>query len=65
MQGEREVGRVTSGTWSPTLERPIAMALVESGAAARGGLEGSLRSKRIPLIVEGLPFFSRKRKKKS
>jgi aminomethyltransferase len=26
--GEREIGRVTSSTWSPALERPIALGYV-------------------------------------
>ncbi|MCC6284602.1 MAG: glycine cleavage system aminomethyltransferase GcvT [Phycisphaerales bacterium] len=34
--GEREVGKVTSGCLSPTLDRPIAMALVNADVAAPG-----------------------------
>ncbi|MFQ5844524.1 MAG: glycine cleavage system aminomethyltransferase GcvT [Planctomycetota bacterium] len=60
-----EIGRVTSGTWSPTLACPIAMALVAAGGAGDGtGLEAELRRRRLPLRLESLPFFSRKRKKR-
>ncbi len=66
MVGERQVGFVTSGTYSPTLDRPIAMALVESALAREGqALEADLRGKRVPVRVDGLPFYSRKRAKKS
>ena len=42
------------------------MALVRSGLAKDGvAMEAELRGKRVPVTVEGLPFYSRKRKKKS
>jgi len=64
--GGEDVGHVTSGTFSPTLDRPIAMALVKSSLAKDGvAMEAELRGKRVPVTVEGLPFYSRKRKKKS
>jgi len=64
--GDTDVGFVTSGTFSPTLDRPIAIAMVESGRALDGvELEGDLRGRRVPVQVEGLPFYSRKRKKKA
>ncbi len=64
--GDRPVGFVTSGTYSPTLDRPIAMALVESALAREGEeFEADLRGKRVPVRVDGLPFYSRKRAKKS
>ena len=64
--GDADVGHVTSGTFSPTLDRPIAIALIETQHATDGvALEGDLRGRRIPVQVEGLPFYSRKRKKKA
>jgi aminomethyltransferase len=63
-EGE-EAGVVTSGTFSPTLERPIAMALVRSDLAREGvTLQADVRGRDVPVTVEGLPFYSRKRKKK-
>jgi len=64
--GDEDIGYVTSGTFSPTLDRPIAMALIRSDLARDGvALEADLRGKRVPVQVEGLPFYSRKRKKKA
>jgi aminomethyltransferase len=65
-QGDADVGYVTSGTFSPTLDRPIAIALIRSDLATDGvELEADLRGKRVGVKVEGLPFYSRKRKKKA
>lgn len=61
-----EVGTVTSGTFSPTLDRPIAMALVRRDLAREGeSLEIDLRGRAVQVAVDGLPFYSRKRKKKA
>ena len=58
--GELEVGRVTSGTKSPTLRRGIALAYVSIDAAAVGSaLEIEIRGKRHPARVEPLPFYRR------
>ncbi|MEM8884046.1 MAG: glycine cleavage system aminomethyltransferase GcvT [Planctomycetota bacterium] len=66
LSGDEDVGHVTSGTFSPTLDRPIAIALVRTDLAKDGTtLEVDLRGKRVPVTVEGLPFYSRKRKKKA
>jgi aminomethyltransferase len=66
LQGGEDVGHVTSGTFSPTLDRPIAMALVREDLAREGvSLVADLRGKRVPVTVEGLPFYSRKRTKKA
>lgn len=64
LSGGAPAGHVTSGTYSPTLERPIAMALVRSELAKAGvRLEVDLKGKTIPATVDALPFYSRKRKK--
>ena len=57
--GER-VGEVTSGTFSPTLERPIAMAYVRPDVANVGAdVEVEIRGRRETAIVVNLPFYSR------
>ena len=54
----REVGRVTSGGFSPSLARPIAMGYVERARAAPGTpLHTELRGKTVELIVTKLPFL--------
>ena len=64
--GDKDIGHITSGTFSPTLDRPIAIALVATEYAQDGvALEVDLRGRRVPVVVEGLPFYSRKRKKKA
>lgn len=59
--GER-VGRVTSGTFSPTLEKSIAMAYVAPECAIIGtSLEVDIRGKRETATVMKLPFYKRRR----
>ncbi|MHC4551046.1 MAG: glycine cleavage system aminomethyltransferase GcvT [Planctomycetota bacterium] len=66
LQDGEDVGFVTSGTFSPTLGRPVAMGLVRRDLATEGTtLEVELRGRSVPVKVEGLPFYSRKRKKKA
>lgn len=63
MAGGAEAGAVTSGSFSPTLDRSIAMALVAAGVAAtRPSLEVSVRGASHPAVVVELPFYKRKRK---
>ena len=55
--GEQEVGTVTSGGFSPSLERPIAMAYVAATAAADGtALTIEMRGKQLAAAVVPLPF---------
>lgn len=55
--GDRQVGRVTSGGFSPTLQRPIAMAYVDTADAAEGAaLDVDVRGKRLPARVVPMPF---------
>ena len=54
------VGEVTSGTYSPTLERPIAMAYVRSDVAEVGTrLEIDIRGRSVSASVVPLPFYRR------
>ncbi|HBN76752.1 MAG TPA: glycine cleavage system aminomethyltransferase GcvT [Planctomycetaceae bacterium] len=54
------IGEVTSGTFSPTLEKSIAMAYVPSQSAVIGTkLLINIRGKTHPAIVTSLPFYQR------
>lgn len=54
----RTVGTVTSGGFSPSLERPIAMAFVETALAVPGtALTLSVRGKNLAATVTPLPFI--------
>jgi aminomethyltransferase len=60
--GERRTGAVTSGTQSPTLGAPIAMAYVAPGDAEPGTiLDVEIRDQRVPAEVVALPFYRRPR----
>jgi aminomethyltransferase len=51
-------GEVRSGTMSPTLGIPIGTAYVPPGSAAEGSpLEIEIRGKRIPAVVQKMPFY--------
>ena len=55
-----EIGKVSSGTFSPTLGRPIAMAYVVSAAAEIGTeVKVDIRGKLETACVVELPFYSR------
>ncbi len=56
----RSVGLVTSGTYSPTLDRSLAMAYVEPALAAPGArLTVDVRGYAVPATVVLLPFYHR------
>ncbi|QDU54614.1 glycine cleavage system aminomethyltransferase GcvT [Aeoliella mucimassa] len=60
MYEDEPVGTVTSGTYSPTFERPLAMAYVKPVAAAIGTpLAVDIRGTQIPATVVPLPFYER------
>ena len=50
----RVVGQVCSGVWSATLDKPIAIAFVENGAAEP--LSVDARGKELPVETVPLPF---------
>lgn len=57
---EEPVGTVTSGTFSPTFQRPLAMAYVKPSAAAIGTpLVVDVRGTQLPATVVPLPFYER------
>jgi aminomethyltransferase len=58
--GDRRTGVVTSGTFSPTLGEPIAMAYVAPSDAEPGTiLAVGVRDQRVPAEVVPLPFYKR------
>jgi aminomethyltransferase len=62
LQGNQIVGEVTSGTYSITLDRPIAMAYVQPAAATIGRqLSIDIRGTHYPATIAPLPFYSRKK----
>jgi aminomethyltransferase len=63
LRGESRVGEVTSGTYSPTFERPIAMAYVDSSVQAPGTrLAADVRGTAYGAVVVPLPFYERGKK---
>jgi len=64
--GETSVGTVTSGTFSPTLQRTIAMGYVTPERSSVGeALEIDIRGRRAPARIVRLPFYRRKAERKS
>jgi aminomethyltransferase len=62
VQNNEIIGEVTSGTFSPTLQRPIAMAYVQPIAQAVGThLTVDIRGTQYPATVVPLPFYERKK----
>lgn len=67
-KGARQVGRATSGTWSPVLKRNLALATVEA-SEAKVGAELTIdwqidwQVRRVPCTVVQTPFFDPPRKR--
>ncbi|MDP9341912.1 MAG: aminomethyltransferase family protein [Actinomycetota bacterium] len=66
--GSRQVGRATSGTWSPILKKNIALAQIEAERAEPGTrleIEWTVEARRgrAAAIVTALPFFDPPRKR--
>ena len=60
IHGDEAAGAVTSGTFSPTFERPIAMGYVKPTAAALGApLAVDVRGQHYAAQVAALPFYQR------
>ncbi|MGI5898756.1 MAG: glycine cleavage system aminomethyltransferase GcvT [Christensenellales bacterium] len=59
--GEKLVGKTTSGTHSPLLGYPIAMAIVQNDCASDGKvLFADVRGRRVEVQVIPLPFYKKK-----
>lgn len=66
---ERQVGKVTSHTWSPLLKKYIALASVETPFAAPGTVlemehTVEFERRRVPATVVATPFYDPERKRK-
>ncbi len=62
LQGGQEAGQVSSGTFSPTLQKAIAMAYVNRSLAAPGtSCAVDIRGQATPARVVELPFYRRAR----
>jgi len=60
--GDREVGKVTSGSHSPTVGKALGMGYVPTGHAAVGtALEIEIRGQRVAAVVVPTPFYKRPR----
>ena len=58
--GDQIIGEVTSGTFSPTLQKSIAMGYVDANLAAEGTpLMVDLKTESIPAKIVKLPFYKR------
>ncbi len=58
--GEEVIGEVTSGTFSPTLQKSIAMAYVDAAHASEGtSLAVDLKGSINPAKIVNLPFYKR------
>ena len=57
----QDVGKVTSGTFSPTLQKVIAMAYVPVASSSPGTtVEVNLRGTLVPATIVALPFYKRR-----
>jgi aminomethyltransferase len=62
LSGEETIGQVTSGSFSPTLQKPIAMAYLPPRFAEPGiELSIDVRGRREPARVVKLPFYRREK----
>ena len=52
----REIGVVTSGLYSPTIEAPVAMGYVEASTADDAEVALSVRGKALPARIASMPF---------
>lgn len=57
--GGEVIGRVTSGSMSPTLKEPIAMALIDASRLTGGDLAIEIRGKDHPARLADLPFLQK------
>lgn len=62
LHGGNPVGHVTSGSFSPTLEKSIAMAYVAAEYSSLGtSLQVDIRGKTVAATVVPLPFYRRQK----
>ena len=57
----RSIGRVTSGTFGPSVEAPVAMALINADYATLGTeVYALVRGKKLPMTVSKMPFIEQR-----
>ncbi|HLU29507.1 MAG TPA: glycine cleavage system aminomethyltransferase GcvT [Glycomyces sp.] len=56
LDGERQVGETTSGTFAPSLKKGVALGLLEAGCGPGAELELDVRGRRLPVRVVKPPF---------
>ncbi len=60
----RRIGTVTTGSYAPTLDKNLGMALVEAGYAKVGGkIAVEIRGKEVAAVIIPRPFYKREGKK--
>lgn len=57
--GGEVIGRVTSGSMSPTLKEPIGMALIDASKLSGGEIVVEIRGKDFPATLVELPFLKK------
>ncbi len=63
--GQHKVGYITSGTYSPSLKKGIALAILSADLANPGSeLEVDVRGKRVKVMIKNEPFYKYKGKTK-
>ncbi|MFU8804954.1 MAG: glycine cleavage T C-terminal barrel domain-containing protein, partial [Bradymonadaceae bacterium] len=58
--GERKVGHVTSGTYSPTLEQSIGLGYIDKDVADEPEVEVEVRGRRLNATITKKSFYTRK-----
>jgi aminomethyltransferase len=58
LEASDEIGRVTSGTYSPTLRKGIALALLDPAVSDGAQVEVDVRGRREPFTVAKPPFVT-------
>lgn len=58
---KRNIGQITSGAFSPTLSRPIALGLVTEPLLEKERVDVSIRSRLYPFEIVKLPFINKMR----
>ncbi|MFZ1291975.1 MAG: glycine cleavage system aminomethyltransferase GcvT [Melioribacteraceae bacterium] len=62
MKDGKIIGKITSGTVSPTLDKPIALAYIEKDFTEEGTiLQANIRGKGVETIITKLPFIKEKK----
>ena len=58
----KKVGLVTSGTFSPTLQKPVGMCMIDASLSDDSGFEADIRGHLEKIKIVSLPFYHTKKK---